>query len=75
MTQTIELIPVGNGVGIVLTPEMLEKLGARPGGSVSVSMTDGGLELRKADDDLAEQMAVARRVMREDRDVLRRLAE
>ena len=75
MTQTIELIAIGNGLGLVLTPDMIAALNGRPGGSVSVSVTPGGLELRTADNGLAAQMEVAERVMREDRDVLSKLAK
>ena len=39
------------------------------------SETPDGIELRAYDEEFAEQMVIAERVMREDRDVLRKLAE
>jgi hypothetical protein len=42
---------------------------------LAVTETPDGIELRAYDEEFAEQMAIAERVMREDRDVLRKLAE
>ena len=55
--------------------EILERLRVGKGDSLFVTETPDGVELRAFDDEFAEQMAVAERVMREDRDVLRKLAE
>ena len=42
---------------------------------LSVSETPDGIELRAYDEEFAEDMAIAERVMRENRDLLRKLAE
>lgn len=62
-------------MGIVLPREILERLRVEKGDTLFATETPNGIELRAYDEDFAEQMAVAERVMREDRDVLRKLAE
>ena len=45
------------------------------GDTLYVVETPGGIELTPYDPDFAEQMEAAERVIREDRDVLKKLAE
>jgi len=45
------------------------------GDTLYVTETPDGVELRAFDEEFAEQMSIAEQVMREDRDVLRKLAE
>lgn len=66
---------MGNSAGIVLPKEILERLRVEKGDTLFVTETPDGIELRPYDEEFAEQMAIAERVMREDRDVLRKLAE
>jgi len=47
----------------------------RFGDNLYVTQTHDGIELRRFDPEYEEDMAIAERVMSEDRDVLRRLAE
>lgn len=75
MVNKLKITTVGNSVGVVLPREILERLRVGKGDSLFVTETPDGVELRAFDDEFAEQMAVAERVMREDRDVLRKLAE
>jgi putative addiction module antidote len=75
MVNKLKITTVGNSVGVVLPREILERLRVGKGDSLFVSETPNGVELRVFDDEFAEQMAIAERVMREDRDVLRKLAE
>ena len=75
MVTNLKITTVGNSVGVVLPKEILERLRVQKGDKLYVTETPDGIELRAYDEELAEQMAVAERVMREDRDVLRRLAE
>lgn len=74
-TTTVKLTTVGNSVGIVLPKELLERLRVSKGDILHVAETPNGLELTPYDEAFAKQMAVAEQVMREDRDVLRKLAE
>ncbi|MBV9242625.1 MAG: AbrB/MazE/SpoVT family DNA-binding domain-containing protein [Acidobacteria bacterium] len=75
MTNKVRITTIGTSVGVILPKEILAKLRVAKGDTLSVSETPDGIELRPYDDEFAEQMAIAERVMREDRDVLRKLAE
>ncbi len=75
MANTLKITTVGNSVGVVLPREILERLRVQKGDTLYVTETPNGIELTPFDDEFAEQMAIAERVMREDRDVLRKLAE
>jgi putative addiction module antidote len=73
--MTVKLTTVGNSTGIILPKELLERLRVQKGDTLHVLETPNGIELTSFDPTFARQMDVAERVMREDRDVLRRLAE
>ena len=75
MTAKLKITTVGNSVGIVLPKDILARLRVEKGDSLYVTETPDGIELRAFDEEFAEQMTVAEQVMREDRDVLRKLAE
>ena len=75
MTAKLKITTVGNSVGVVLPKEILERLRVQKGDTLYVTETPDGIELRPYDAEFAEQMAIAEQVMREDRDVLRKLAE
>jgi len=75
MTANLKITTVGNSVGVVLPKEILERLRVQKGDTLYVTETPDGIELRPYDEEFAEQMAIAEQVMREDRDVLRKLAE
>jgi putative addiction module antidote len=75
MTAKLKITTVGNSVGVVLPKDILERLRVDKGDMLAVTETPDGIELRAYDEEFAEQMAIAERVMREDRDVLRKLAE
>ncbi len=72
---SVKVTTVGNSVGIVLPKDLLERLRINKGDTLFVTETPQGVELTPFDREFAEQMEVAERVMREDRDVLRKLAE
>jgi putative addiction module antidote len=75
MTIKLKVTTVGSSIGVVLPKEILAKLRVAKGDTLFVSETPDGIELRPYDDEFAEQMAIAEQVMREDRDVLRKLAK
>lgn len=72
---TVKITTVGNSAGIVLPREILDRLRVGKGDVLHVLETPNGIELTPYNSDLAAQMDTAERVMREDRDVLRKLAE
>ena len=75
MTAKLKITTVGNSAGIVLPKEILERLRVGKGDVLYATETPNGLELRPFDEKFAEDMAIAERVMRENRDLLRKLAE
>jgi putative addiction module antidote len=72
---TLKLTTVGNSTGVVFPREILEKLRVQKGDTLYVVETPNGIQLTPYDPEFAAQMEAAERVMRRDRDVLRKLAE
>lgn len=66
---------MGNSTGVILPKELLEKLRIGKGDSLYVTETPRGVELSPYDEEFAAQMEIAEAIMREDRDILRELAE
>jgi len=73
--MTLKLTTIGNSTGVVLPKEILQRLRVDRGDTLYVVETPTGIELTPYNPDFAAQLDVAERVMREDRDVLRKLAE
>jgi putative addiction module antidote len=72
---SLKITTVGNSAGIVLPKEILQRLRVDKGDTLYVVETPNGIELTPYDPEFASQMEVAERVMRQDRDVLKKLAE
>jgi putative addiction module antidote len=75
MATTVKITTIGNSVGIILPKELLNRLHVEKGDSLYVSETPDGIQLTPYNEDFAEEMESARRVMRKNRDVLRKLAQ
>ena len=75
MTRKLKLTTIGNSTGVVLPKELLEKLRVQRGDELMVLEGPDGITLTPYNPVFAAQMAMAERVMREDRDLLRKLAE
>ena len=73
--RTLKVTTIGNSTGVVLPKELLQRLRVEKGDTLFVLETPHGIELVPYDPDFAAQMEAAERVMREDRDVLKKLAE
>lgn len=73
MTE-LKLTRVGNSVGAIIQKDVLARLHLHPGDSVFLTESPDGVRLTAYDPEFAEQMAIAERVMHEDRDALRELA-
>jgi len=71
----LKVTTVGNSVGVILPKEILERLRVTKGDSLYVIETKNGIELTSYNPEFAKQVEVAERVMREDRDALKKLAE
>ena len=75
MATTAKIIAIGNSAGIILPKETLARLNVEKGDSVFITEGSQGIRLVPFDQDFATQMEAAREIMRENRDVLQRLAE
>jgi putative addiction module antidote len=75
MATSVKITTVGNSAGIVLPKEILSHMNVQKGDSLYVTKTRDGIQLVPYDETFAVQMEAAREVMRENRDVLRKLAE
>lgn len=73
MTE-LKLTTIGNSTGVVLPKEILQRLRVDRGDTLYVTETPHGIELTSYNPEFVGQMEVAERIMREDRDVLRKLA-
>lgn len=71
----IKVTTVGNSTGIILPKEVLSRLKIERGDTLYLEETPNGIQLTPYNQELADQMASARRVMKKYRDVLRKLAE
>jgi putative addiction module antidote len=75
MALTAKIIAIGNSAGIILPKETLARLKVEKGDTLYITEGSLGIRLVPFDQDFAAQMEAAREVMRENRDVLQRLAE
>ena len=75
MVTTVKITAIGNSAGIILPKELLEKLRVSKGDTLTVTETPDGLGLTPYDQEFATAMSLAEEIMREDRDVLRQLAQ
>lgn len=66
---------IGNSAGIILPREALGKLKVHKGDFVYLIETSNGYEVVSYDEKFVQQMKVAQKIMREDRTVLKALAE
>ncbi len=73
--KPVKLTTVGNSTGVVLPKEILSRLRVQKGDVLYVLETPNGIELTPYDPAFAKQIEVAEQVMREDRDVLKKLGE
>ena len=72
---TLTIKSVGNSAGVLLPKEILTKLRVDKGDVLHVIETENGIELTPYDRDFDAQMEVAEDIMRENVDLLRKLAK
>ena len=70
----LKITTVGNSAGIVLPKEILARLRLEKGDTLYATEIPGGIQLMPYDPKFEEQLEAAEKVMRQDRDVLRKLA-
>ncbi|MFN2335065.1 MAG: AbrB/MazE/SpoVT family DNA-binding domain-containing protein [Wenzhouxiangellaceae bacterium] len=75
MSRKLKVTAIGNSTGVILPKELLEKLRVSRGDELMVHETPDGIMLTPFDAEFARQMDVAEKVMRNRRNLLRKLAE
>ncbi|MBB3276807.1 MULTISPECIES: AbrB/MazE/SpoVT family DNA-binding domain-containing protein [Pseudoxanthomonas] len=73
--KTLKLNRIGNSVGLVLPRDVLSRLKVAEGDTLYLTEAPDGYRLTPFDPEFARQMDAAEQIMRENRDVLRKLAE
>lgn len=75
MTAKLKITSIGNSAGVILPKEVLEKLRVGKGDTLFLTETPTGFEISPLDEKIQRQMEVAERVMRENRNLLHKLAQ
>jgi len=73
--SSLKVTGIGNSVGVVLPKDLLARLRVSKGDHLYVVETQNGIELTPYDPEFATQMDAAEAIMRDNRDVLKKLAE
>lgn len=71
----LKITTVGNSAGVVLPKELLTRLRLEKGDELYVTELPDGIKLMPFDPEFARQMEVAERIIRENRGLLRKLAD
>ena len=71
----LKLTAIGNSVGVVLPREALAALKLEKGDTIYLTESPEGYRLTPYDPQFAQQMTLARRIMKKRRNVLRELAK
>lgn len=74
-TKSTKLISIGNSTGVLLPKELLDRVRLNAGDKVVITESPDGFTIRSFDPEFEKQMDAAEAVMRQDRDILRKLAE
>ena len=75
MNQELKVIAVGNSSGVILPVQFLEKLRVKKGDRLYCVENPNGIELTPYRPEFAEQMELGEEILRENRNLLRRLAQ
>lgn len=72
---TLKLTNIGNSVGVILPKEALEKLRLGKGDRLYLTESPDGYRLTPYDPEFEKQITMVRKIMKDRREVLRKLAE
>ena len=75
MTAKLKITSIGNSAGVILPKEVLEKLRVGKGDTLFLTETPTGFEISPLDGKIQRQMEVAEQVMRDNRNLLHKLAQ
>lgn len=73
--MTLKVTQIGNSLGVVLPKELLAKLRVDKGDTLTVTETPDGIQVMAYDEVKQRQLDSAERVMRKNRNMLRKLAQ
>lgn len=71
----LKITTIGNSAGVILPKELLARLRLEKGDELLALEIPDGIRLTTYDPKLAAQMEVAEKIMRDHRDLLRKLAD
>ena len=71
----LKITTIGNSAGVILPKELLARLRLQKGDELLALETPDGIRLTTYDPEFAAQMEVAEKVMRDDRELLRKLGK
>lgn len=72
---TLKIISIDDSSAVMLPEKLLEKLGVSEGDELMAFETPSGVELVKYNERVANQVEIAEKIMREDYEVLKKLAD
>lgn len=72
---TLKLTQIGNSVGLILPKEVLARLKLEKGDTVFLTDAPSAVTITPHDPAFADQMTMARKIMKDRREVLRELAK
>jgi putative addiction module antidote len=75
MATAVKVTAIGNSAGIILPKEVLGRLHVEKGDTLYLTESPDGFRISPYDDAFARKLEVFEQVMRENRDVLKKLAE
>jgi len=70
----LKIRKLGNSMGVVMPKEVLSRLKLDKGDTIFLTESPDGFHLTPYDSEFEKQMELAKKVMKEDRDILRALA-
>lgn len=71
----LKIRKLGNSMGVVIPKEVLQRLRVEMGDTIFLTESPDGFHLTAYDEEFEKQMQIARKIMKEDRDILRALAK
>ncbi|MDX2112240.1 MAG: AbrB/MazE/SpoVT family DNA-binding domain-containing protein [Alphaproteobacteria bacterium] len=72
---TLKITQIGNSLGVILPKEVLSKLHIDKGDALYMLETQHGFEFRNYDPEFVEDMARVEKIIKENRNVLTKLAD
>ena len=75
MNMQLKIVKIGNSAGVILPKDLLSRGRVIEGDAIFASESPDGIRLSASNPDFAVKMALAESIMREDRDILRVLAQ